>query len=529
MRAARIIATSCALLLLAACQRDEAAATTSPEPRPAPSEDAARTSVARLPDVLIRNARVLTAAGTIHERADVLVRDGRIAEIGPNLSAEGIPVVDASGKTVTPGIIDTHSHMGVYAAPGITAHSDGNEIVGANTAYARAHDGYWPQDPQLEWARAGGITTAQILPGSANLIGGRAFTVKLHPGALSAAQARFPGAPDGLKMACGENPKRVYGEKGGPSTRMGNLAGQRKAFEEAKAYREKWRTYERELAAWNDPQAAGTSAASGDASDSTKKKSKPEPPTRDFGLETLAAVLDGKILVHNHCYRADEMVLMLDLAREYGFQIRSFHYAVEAYKIADVLAKANTAASIWADWWGFKAEAFDGVRENAAILAAVGGKPIIHSDDPVGIQRLNQEAAKAWAAGKRVGITLDEDAVLRWITANPAWALGIDAQTGTLEPGKMADMVIWNGSPFSVYAKAEKVFIDGVLVYDRFDERAQFRSDFDLGMRDGDLPRAPTNTPTDRARPPGATTTSPGGAVPSTKTTAPQRADGGVR
>ncbi len=522
MRAARIIATSCALLALAACKRGDEAATTSPEPQPAPNAEPATTPVTTLPDVLIRNARVLTAAGAIHERADVLVRNGRIAEVGPNLVADGVPVVDATGKTVTPGIIDTHSHMGVYASPGITAHSDGNEIVGANTSYARAHDGYWPQDPQLEWARAGGITTTQILPGSANLIGGRSFTVKLHPGALSASQARFPGAPDGLKMACGENPKRVYGEKGGPSTRMGNLAGQRKAFEEAKAYREKWRTYERELAAWNEKQATGESAEGKDAAD-TKKKSKPEPPTRDFGLETLAGVLDGKILVHNHCYRADEMLLMLDLAKEYGFQIRSFHHAVEAYKIADVLAKVETSASIWADWWGFKAEAFDGVRENAAILAALGGRSIIHSDDPVGIQRLNQEAAKAWAAGKRVGIDLDENTVLRWITANPAWALGIDGQVGTLEPGKMADIVIWNGSPFSVYAKAEKVFIDGILVYDRYDDRAQFRSDFDLGMRDGDLPR-PTPA-ADRARPAG-TTTKPGAATPKTKT-APTRANGG--
>jgi imidazolonepropionase-like amidohydrolase len=419
---------------------------------------------------LLRGARVMTAAGAIYDEGDVLVRDGAIAAVGVAIEApEGARIIDVKGKTITPGIIDTHSHLGVYASPGLPAHRDGNEAVAPVTAYARAADGYWPQDPQIDYARAGGVTTAQILPGSANLIGGRSLTVKLTPGARSAEDARFPGAPEGLKMACGENPKRVYGEKGGPQTRMGNVAGYRRAFLEAQEYSKRWKHYEKKVEDWK----------SGNGGDQ-----RPDPPGRDLGLETLAKVLDGKILVHNHCYRADEMSLMLDLAESFGFQIRSFHHAVEAYKIADRLAEAGTGASVWADWWGFKAEAYDGVRENAAMISAAGARAIIHSDSAVGIQRLNQEAAKAMSSGKRAGIEISEDEALKWITVNPAWALGIEGRTGSLEIGKMADIVIWNGTPFSVYAKAEAVYIDGELVYDRRDPAHQPRTDFDVGLRD---------------------------------------------
>src|SRR5690606_32120173 len=196
------------------------------------------------------------------------------------------------------------------------------------------------------------------------------------------------------------------------------------------------------------------------------------------------------ILVHMHCYRADEMLLMLDLADSYGFSIRSFHHAVEAYKIADQLAAHGTAASIWADWWGFKLEAYDGVRENAALLTKAGGRAIIHSASAEGLQRLNQEAGKAMYAGRKAGIDISEDQALAWITRNPAWALGVDDQTGTLEPGKAADVVVWSGSPFSVYSRAERVYIDGELVFDRQGEIGRPRSDFDLGLRD-DLRGAP--------------------------------------
>ena len=425
------------------------------------------------PLTLLRGAKVMTATGTTYERGDVLMHNGRIVAVGPKLDTPaGATVMNLRGKVVTPGIIDTHSHMGVYASPGLRAHSDGNEAVAPVTAYARAAEGFWPQDPQIDKARAGGVTTIQVLPGSANLIGGRSVTLKLYPDARSVGDMRFAGAPEGLKMACGENPKRVYGEKGGPQTRMGNVAGYRAAFQQALEYKQQHEQFE--LQAAMPPSEEDADAPP------------PLPPPRDYALETLAKVIDGEILVHNHCYRADEMTLMMGLAKDFGFKIRSFHHAVEAYKIADRLAAEGTSVSIWADWWGFKAEAYDGVRENAAIVSAVGGMPIIHSDSPVGIQRLNQEAAKAMYAGREAGIQISENEALRWITYNAAWALGIHDQTGTLEAGKMADIVVWSANPFSVYAKAEQVYIDGKLTYDIANAQAQPRTDFDLGHRDAD-------------------------------------------
>lgn len=409
------------------------------------------------PPVAIRNATILTGAGQEIVGASIVFREGRIVAVG---QAVEIPpdaiVVDASGKFVTPGIIDTHSHLGVYAAPGTDAESDGNEYpVRANTAYVWAEHAFWPQDPQIPLAIAGGITTIQVLPGSANLFGGRSVTVKLVP-ARSVQEMKFPGAPYGLKMACGENPKRVYGERGGPASRMGNMAGYREGFISAEAYRRQW--------------------------DEWRADPNGDPPDRDLGKESIAGVLSGEISVQNHCYRADEMMQMLDLGREFGFTIRSFHHAVEAYKIADKLAEAGTAASIWADAWGFKEEAMDGVLENAALLTQAGARAVIHSDDATAIQWLNQEAAKALFAGQRAGIDVTRDDAIRWITANPAWVLGIDDVTGTLEPGKMADVVLWSGDPFSVYSRAEHVYNDGWLVYDRNDPSRQPRTDFELGQ-----------------------------------------------
>jgi imidazolonepropionase-like amidohydrolase len=342
----------------------------------------------------------------------------------------------------------------VYAAPGTDAESDGNEATNPVTAEVWAEHSFWPQDPEIPLAIAGGITTIQALPGSANLIGGRSAVLKLIP-ARTVQEMKFPGAGYGLKMACGENPKRVYRNRG-PSTRMGNMAGYRAAFIQAEGYRQRWDK-------WNHTHQG-------------------DPPQRDLKLESLAEVLRGNILVQNHCYRADEMAQMLDLAHEFGFKIRSFHHAVEAYKIADLLAREGTAASVWADWWGFKEEAMDGIHENAALIQAAGGRVVIHSDDPGGIQRLNQEAGKAMYAGNRAGVPVTRDQALRWITANPAWVLGIDSIVGTLEPGKMADVVVWSADPFSVYARAVQVYNDGWLVYDRSDPAHQPRTDFQLGQ-----------------------------------------------
>ena len=413
--------------------------------------------------VLITNATVLTAAGDRIERGSVLIEGGKIAAVGAALTAPaGATVVDAAGKWVTPGIIDAHSHLGVYPSPGVDANADGNELTNPVTAEVWAEHSVWPQDPQIPLAIAGGVTTQQILPGSGNLIGGRSVTVKNVP-ALGVYAMKFPGAPYGLKMACGENPKRVYGEKGrAPSTRMGNVAGYRQAWIRAQKYRADWTEYNRKVG-------AGETAMR---------------PDRDLQLETLAGVLDGEILVQNHCYRADEMLTMIDIAREFGYKIAAFHHAVEAYKIADVLAENGICADVWADWWGFKMEALDGIRENAALLEKAGACVVIHSDSADGIQRLNQEAAKAMAAGNRMGMRLREEDAIRWVTINPARSIGVDRQTGSLEPGKMGDVVIWSGNPFSVYSRAERVYIDGALIYDRNDPSRQPRMDFDLGFRD---------------------------------------------
>jgi imidazolonepropionase-like amidohydrolase len=406
------------------------------------------------PPVLIRNATLLTGTGQELEHASVFFADGRIVAVGKDTTPpSGTVVVDGTGKFVTPGIIDTHSHLGVYAAPGTPSQSDGNEATDPVTAQVWAEHSFWPQDPQLPLAVAGGVTVMQVLPGSANLIGGRSVTVRLIP-ARTVQEMKYPGAPYGLKMACGENPKTVYEAKG-PSTRMGNMAGYRAAFAAAEKYRAKWDAY---LA-----------------------KPQGEAPDRDLKLETLAEVLRGHILVHNHCYRADEMGQMLDLAREFGFHIRSFHHAVEAYKIADLLARDSVASSIWADWWGFKMESLDGIPENGALLQQAGARVIIHSDSPDGIQRLNQEAAKAMYAGVRAGIAITRAQAIRWVTANPAWALGIDSTTGTLEPGKWADVTVWSGDPFSVYTRAERVYNAGWLVFDRGDPAQQYPTDFNLG------------------------------------------------
>lgn len=405
--------------------------------------------------VLITGATVLTGDGRRLEQADVLLQDGKVAAVGPALAAPaGAVRVDGTGKWVTPGLIDVHSHLGVYPSPGMRAHSDGNEATSPVTANVWAEHSVWPQDPGFGTALAGGVTTLQILPGSANLIGGRGVTLKNVPASTVQAM-KFPHAPHGLKMACGENPKRVYGQKGGPSTRMGNIAGYRAAFIEAADYRRKIRAAE-----------GGKDA-----------------PRRDLKLETLAGALEGDILAHVHCYRADEMAQMLDLAREFDFRIAAFHHGVEAYKIADRLADARVCGALWADWWGFKMEAFDGIQENLAIVDRPADScAIVHSDSDEGIQRLNQEAAKAMAAGHRAGLDIPPERAIRWLTGNAAQALGIGEQAGTLVPGKMADVVLWSGNPFSVYAHAERVWIDGALLYDRNDPARQPVSDFMLGQ-----------------------------------------------
>jgi imidazolonepropionase-like amidohydrolase len=425
---------------------------------------------------LIRGATVLTGTGTRLDGADVLIANGKVAGVGANLEAPaGAQVIDGKGRWVTPGIIDIHSHLGVYPSPGLKALEDGNEMTNPVTPNVWAEHSVWPQDPGFEMALEGGVTTLEILPGSGNLIGGRGVVLKnVHATTYQA--MKFPGAPQGLKMACGENPKRVYGSKGQfPSTLMGNVAGYRQAFADAQDYRNQWDKYERELGDYEKKHAAGDKGG--------KDDKKPTPPKRDLKLETLAGVLRGDIRVQMHCYRSDEMATMLDVADEFGFRIAAFHHAVEAYKIADLLARKGVCAAMWADWWGFKIEAYDGIQENVALVDAVPNScAMLHSDSEDGIQRLNQEAAKAMSRGIRAGLSIPPEHAIAWLTANPAKALGLDDRIGTLEPGKNADVVIWNRDPFSVYALADEVFIDGAVAFDRAHPPARPPSDFLLGQ-----------------------------------------------
>ncbi len=406
---------------------------------------------------LIRGATVFDGAGAELSNADVLMRDGRVVAVGPNLTApEGANIIDASGKFVTPGIIDAHSHLGVYPSPGIDATSDGNELTQPNTAEVWAEHSVWPMDPGFGRAVAGGITTLHVLPGSGNLFGGRGTTLRPVLGARTVQEMKFPGAPQSLKMACGENPSRVYGERdSSPATGMGNVAGYRQAFAEAQEYNRRVREH--------------------------RESGEGDPPDRNLELETLAGVLNGEILLQWHCYRADEMATAIQIAHEFDFEIAAFHHAVEAYKIPDLLARENICAAMWADWWGFKIEAYDGIRENIPFVHAGGACAIVHSDSEVGIQRLNQEAAKALADGRRAGLTITRAQAWTWLSRNPARALGIEQETGTLAAGRRADVVLWSADPLSSYAVAERVFMDGALIYER-GRAGEPASDFELGQ-----------------------------------------------
>ncbi|MDO8860550.1 amidohydrolase [Haliea sp. E1-2-M8] len=411
---------------------------------------------------LLRNATILTGDGQRLENTDLLLADGTIQWLGSGEVPAGTEEVDASGRWVTPGLIDVHSHLGVYPSPGVAAHSDGNELTNPVTANIWAEHSVWPQDPGFSRALAGGVTTLQVLPGSGNLFGGRGVTLK-NVYSTSYQDMKFPGAPHGLKMACGENPKSVYGPRNQtPSTRMGNVALYRAEWIAAQDYIAQWERY-RAKAEEGDEEAVA--------------------PVRDLKLETLAGVLRGEIIVHMHCYRADEMMTILALAEEFDYRIGTFHHAVEAYKIADELAENQVCGALWADWWGFKMEAYDGIQENIALVDRPENScAIVHSDSAEGIQRLNQEAAKAMGKGRRAGLDISPERAIRWITQNAARSLGIDEVTGTLATGKMADVVVWSGNPFSVYSKADLVFVDGALMYDRADPARQPVSDFELGQ-----------------------------------------------
>jgi imidazolonepropionase-like amidohydrolase len=413
-------------------------------------------------DLLITHATVLDGAGHRFDDTDILSRDGKIVAIGKNLDGGSARVIDARGRWVTPGLIDPHSHDGTYSMPLTSIDNESGDVsemsspIAADTWIEHAIN---TQDASFLYALQGGVTTLQVLPGSAPQIGGRAVTLHTIP-ATNIAAMKFPGAPQGLKMSCGENAKGYFGGKGQkPTSRQGEMANFRDIFSQADAYRRTWRHYQ------DEPHGP--------------------PPARDLKLDTLAAVLDGDLRVNIHCYRADDMAQMQALAREFDFKIVAFHHTVEGYKNPELFTKTGTCAIVWPDWWGFKMEANDGIRENAAILDAAGACVTVHSDSPVIGQHLTIEAAKAAGAGRRMELAEPPEHIITWITSNPAKVLGLEDRIGTLAAGYNADIVIWSGDPFSIYTKADTVLIDGAIAYDRLDPTYQPLSDFQLGRKAG--------------------------------------------
>jgi imidazolonepropionase-like amidohydrolase len=388
-------------------------------------------------DVLIKNATVMTVTHGNVKNGSIYIKDGKIAAVGETVNAPANAIIiDAGGKYLTPGIVDSHSH--------IALDDDVNEATSPITPHMMMKDAFDYQDKAIYRALAGGVTTSLLLHGSANMIGGQAVVIK-HKYGASRDDMLFPNAPRSIKFASGENPKRVYGGRDQlPSTRMGNFAVQREALVQAQDYMREWDAY-------NEKVKRGDK----DAKDAT-------PPKHDLKLEALADVLRGKLMVQIHIYRADEMLTEIAMAKEFGYKIRAFHHALEAYKVADQLAANNIAIATFADWWGYKQEAWDAIPWNATMSMRKGVRVAIKSDSEDYTRRLNQEAAKTMRYG---GAT--EEEALKMITLNAAWIIGVDDRVGSIDVGKDADLVIWDGYPLSSYGAPEKVLIDGEVYFDR--------------------------------------------------------------
>ncbi len=383
--------------------------------------------------IAIKDATILTVSHGNIPKGTILIRDGKIAEVGPDVSIpSGATVIDATGQFVMPGIIDPHSHLAQNGGV-----NEGTVAVSSMTAVEDTLD---PTDVDIYRELAGGVTTTATLHGSANPIGGTGAVIKLRWG-KNAKGLLFQGARPGLKFALGENPKRVgRGTERYPGTRMGVEDVIREAFLEARDYMARWEDYKRRAA-------AGDKTA--------------VPPRKDLKLDPLADVLRGERLTFVHAYRSDEMLMMLRLADEFGFKVNSFEHALEGYKIAKELAAHGAVASTFSDWWAYKVEAYDAIPYNAAILTRKGVMVSINSDSAEEARHLNQEAAKCMKYG---GLT--EQEALKLITWNPARQLRIDERVGSIDPGKDADLAIYNRHPFSVYAVPQKVLIDGEVYFD---------------------------------------------------------------
>ncbi len=390
--------------------------------------------------VLIQNATILTITnGTV--KGSILLQGGKITGIGEKvLAPAGAKIIDGAGKFVMPGIIDCHSHIMAEAI------NEGSVSVSSMVGIA---DVLNPEDIGIYRALAGGVTTANILHGSANAIGGKTIVMKMRWG-KNAETMKFEGAMPGIKFALGENPKRAGQAAGGaggaagapryPATRMGVEDVIREAFNDAKAYKATWATYNAKLA----------------------KGEVAMPPARDLKLDALVEVLDGKRFVHAHCYRQDEILMLIHVADDYGFKIRTFQHVLEGYKVAKEIKEHGAGASTFADWWAYKIEAQDAIPYNAAILVKKGVLTSLNSDDAELMRHLDKEAAKTVKYG---GLT--ETEALALVTINPAKQLQIDKRVGSLEVGKDADVLLYDGHPLSNFSKVEKVWIDGHQYFDR--------------------------------------------------------------
>ena len=390
------------------------------------------------PVIVIENATILTVSHGAIEHGSVLIKDGKIAEVGKSIKApQGAQVIDAAGMFVTPGIIDCHSHIAVDGSV--------NEGSISVSSIVNITDVINSDDIEIYRDLAGGVTTANVLHGSANAIGGQTVVIKLRWG-QPAAKLPFEGAVPGIKFALGENPKRSNSSISGqtpryPATRMGVEETIRTAFAEARDYQKTWDDYDKRIAAG---------------------QKNVIPPRRDLRLDPLVEVLQGKRYVHAHCYREDEILMLLRVAKEFGFKIRTFQHVLEGYKVADEIAAAGTGASTFSDWWAYKVEAYDAIPYNAAIMTRRGVVVSINSDDAEEATHLNQEAAKTMKYG---GLSHDE--ALKLVTLNPAIQLGIDKRVGSIDVGKDADLVIYNHDPLSAYAVVQKTLIDGRVYFDR--------------------------------------------------------------
>ena len=421
------------------------AATRAQQRRTQPQSGAARTDAnAAGGETLIRNATVLTITRGTLQNSDILIRNGKIAAVGQNLKAsERARVIDATGKYVMPGIIDPHSHSMSDAI---------NEGTLSVTSMVRIRDMLNPTTPNLYRELAGGTTTLNLLHGSANTIGGQNTVVKIKYG-RPVSEFIFPGAPPGIKFALGENVKRASSTvlpgqtRRYPATRMGQEEVLRDAFTRARNYKR----------AWDEHRAAVT-----------RGDKNLIPPRRDLQLEPLVEVLEGKRLVHAHCYRADEIIMLLNLADDFGFKIKTLQHVLEGYKVAREIAAHGAGASSFADSWGYKIEAYDAIPYNVAVMMRAGVLVSINSDSDERARRLNIDAAKMMKYGD-----LSEEEALRLITINPAIQLGIQERVGSIEVGKDADLAIWTGHPFSVYSRVERTYIDGDIFFDREQDLAR--------------------------------------------------------